>query len=272
MSARRRLSLSELGFEKDTDGTYRFDGIAIPPLVDPLKEKNDNVNSRLIITHLTVKNFKSYAGEQNIGPFDKNFTAVVGPNGSGKSNVIDALMFVFGQKAKNIRAKKINALIHKSSKYPNLTSSTVAVHFAMIEETKEGEETKSTIQKGSRFTLSRTVLIDSSSYYEMDGRRMQYKDVRNVLKKFKIDMDYTRFLIMQGEIESISLMKPKGITENETGMLEYIEDIIGSNRLIEPIEHFKKLLAEKKEEEAEKESFRSRDCGSACLVGYVDEY
>ncbi|CAL1263831.1 unnamed protein product [Larinioides sclopetarius] len=252
MSARRRPSLTELGFQKDGDGTYKFGEIVIPRLEDPLEKESDAVKSRLMITHLTVKNFKSYAGEQNIGPFDKNFTAVVGPNGSGKSNVIDALMFVFGQKAKNIRAKKINALIHKSSKYPNLTSSTVAVHFAIIEEIKEGEQMEYRIQKGSRFTLSRTVLIDSSSYYEMDGRRMQYKEVRNVLKKHHIDMDYTRFLIMQGEIESISLMKPKGLTENETGMLEYIEDIIGSNRLIEPIEHFKKLLLEKKAEEAEK--------------------
>jgi structural maintenance of chromosome 4 len=28
---------------------------------------------------------------------------VVGPNGSGKSNVIDALLFVFGKRAKQVR-------------------------------------------------------------------------------------------------------------------------------------------------------------------------
>lgn len=34
------------------------------------------------------------------------------------------------------------------------------------------------------------------------------------------------------------MMKPKGPTEQDTGMLEYIEDIIGSNRFIHPIQHF----------------------------------
>lgn len=30
------------------------------------------------------------------------FSAVVGPNGSGKSNVIDAMLFVFGRRAKQV--------------------------------------------------------------------------------------------------------------------------------------------------------------------------
>ena len=32
------------------------------------------------------------------------------------------------------------------------------------------------------------------------------------------------------------MMKPKAQTEHEEGMLEYLEDIIGSNRFKEPIE------------------------------------
>lgn len=32
------------------------------------------------------------------------------------------------------------------------------------------------------------------------------------------------------------MMKPKGQTEHDEGMLEYLEDIIGSGRLKEPIE------------------------------------
>lgn len=30
------------------------------------------------------------------------FSSVVGPNGSGKSNVIDAMLFVFGRRAKQV--------------------------------------------------------------------------------------------------------------------------------------------------------------------------
>jgi recombinational DNA repair ATPase RecF len=32
------------------------------------------------------------------------FSSVVGPNGSGKSNVIDAMLFVFGRRAKQVSA------------------------------------------------------------------------------------------------------------------------------------------------------------------------
>ena len=35
---------------------------------------------------------------------------------------------------------------------------------------------------------------------------------------------------MQGEVESISMMPSKGQKEGETGLLEYIEEIIGSDR------------------------------------------
>ncbi|OAY83226.1 Structural maintenance of chromosomes protein 4 [Ananas comosus] len=57
---------------------------------------------RLFIKEMVLRNFKSYAGEQRIGPFHKSFSAVVGPNGSGKSNVIDAMLFVFGKRAKQV--------------------------------------------------------------------------------------------------------------------------------------------------------------------------
>ena len=72
-------------------------------------------NKRLIITHMELENFKSYAGIQSIGPFHKRFSSVVGPNGSGKSNVIDAMLFVFGRRAKDLRQKNVSELIHKSS-------------------------------------------------------------------------------------------------------------------------------------------------------------
>ena len=55
---------------------------------------------RLMIERMELTNFKSYANTVKIGPFDRNMTSVVGPNGSGKSNVIDAMLFVFGFKAK----------------------------------------------------------------------------------------------------------------------------------------------------------------------------
>ena len=116
-------------------------------------ETSGEQQRRLIITDMVLENFKSYAGEQRVGPFHKvsciflphfvfncytfqqttssncandlqpnmpdrmqfasgrpdpvqnlqSFSSVVGPNGSGKSNVIDAMLFVFGKKAKQVK-------------------------------------------------------------------------------------------------------------------------------------------------------------------------
>jgi len=40
----------------------------------------------------------------------------------------------------------------------------------------------------------------------------------------------------QGEVESIAQMKPKGANEHEDGLLEYLEDIIGTSKYKQPIE------------------------------------
>lgn len=98
----------------------------------------------------------------------QSFSAVVGPNGSGKSNVIDAMLFVFGKRAKQVsilkfilknfifissstiisaitpylfvldlfttqmRLNKVSELIHNSTNHQNLDSAGVSVHFQEI--------------------------------------------------------------------------------------------------------------------------------------------
>ncbi len=37
-------------------------------------------------------------------------------------------------------------------------------------------------------------------------------------------------------MEQISLMKPRGADKNDTGLLEYLEDIIGTDKYVESIE------------------------------------
>ena len=72
---------------------------ATPPAVP------DDATYRLMVNKLVFTDFKSYAGEKEIGPFHSRFSAVVGPNGSGKSNVIDGMQFVFGKRASDLRFK-----------------------------------------------------------------------------------------------------------------------------------------------------------------------
>ena len=59
---------------------------------------------------------------------------------------------------------------------------------------------------------------------------------------------------IQGEVEQIALMKPKAQTEHDEGMLEFLEDIIGTSKLKEPIEEMGKKVEELNEGRGEKVS------------------
>ena len=101
----------------------------------------------------------------------------------------------------------------------------------------------------SEFTVSRTAYRDNSSSYSINGVKSTFKEVGKLLRQKGIDLDHNRFLILQGEVEQISMMKPKADNPNDEGMLEYLEDIIGSSRLkplIETLNHDVEELADYK--------------------------
>ncbi|KAF6725817.1 Structural maintenance of chromosomes protein 4 [Oryzias melastigma] len=221
---------------------------SIPPPPPPAMT-NEPGAPRLMITHLVNRNFKSYAGEQILGPFHKRFSCIIGPNGSGKSNVIDSMLFVFGYRAQKIRSKKLSVLIHSSDKHKDVQSCTVEVHFQKIID-KEGDDYE--VIPNSKFYVSRTANKDSSSAYHINGKKATFKEVGALLRSHGIDLDHNRFLILQGEVEQIAMMKPKGQTEHDEGMLEYLEDIIGSCRLKKPIQVLARRIELLNEQRGEK--------------------
>ncbi|KAJ3157596.1 hypothetical protein HDU86_003248 [Geranomyces michiganensis] len=216
----------------------------------------DDARPRLIISKMRLKNFKSYAGVVEIGPFHKSFTSIVGPNGSGKSNVIDSLLFVFGFKAKKMRQGKLSELIHNSTNHQNLNSCTVEVHFQEIIDLP-GPDSYEVVPQ-SQLVISRTVERAATekgadkSTYRINGRTSTFTEVTTLLKDKGVDLDHKRFLILQGEVESIALMKPKAQTEHEDGLLEYLEDIIGTSRYKQQIDDASARLDQLNEERTEK--------------------
>ncbi|CAM9496091.1 unnamed protein product, partial [Laminaria digitata] len=73
-----------------------------------------------------------------------------------------------------------------------------------------------------------------------------------LLRKRGVDLDNNRFLILQGEVEQIAMMKPKALTPHEEGLLEYLEDIIGSDRFLEAAEEAAKSVEALNEKRVEK--------------------
>jgi len=196
---------------------------------------------RLVITHLVMNNFKSYAGERMVGPFHPSFTSVVGPNGSGKSNVIDSLLFVFGFRASKMRQGKLSALIHNSEAFPKLEFCEVQVFFQEVLDLPDG---KYEVIPDSQLVISRRALKNNTNKYYINGNTSDYTTVTSLLRGRGIDLDHKRFLILQGEVESIAQMKPKAQNENDEGLLEYLEDIIGTSKYKQPIEESVKAAEE----------------------------
>lgn len=210
-------------------------------IVSPMKnlaltspKKKEGPAKRLVIHKMVLVNFKSYAGRQEIGPFHKSFSAIVGPNGSGKSNTIDALLFVFGYRANKMRQGKLSELIHNSAKFQDLDNCSVEIWFREIVDLPGPDNYL--VVPDSQLIVARTAFRNNSSKYMINNRNSTFTEVTTLLKARGIDLDHKRFLILQGEVESIAQMKPKAPTEHEDGLLEYLEDIIGTSKYKQPIE------------------------------------
>ncbi|KAI4119888.1 MAG: hypothetical protein LQ345_000146 [Seirophora villosa] len=231
--------------EKPMDIVIRSRALAAAP-----KEEITGPRSRTVIQYLVLTNFKSYAGRQEVGPFHASFSSVVGPNGSGKSNVIDSLLFVFGFRASKMRQGKISALIHNSAAFPDLDHCEVEVHFQEVmdlvsaSKVVDVDAALTTIQPGgkhevvpdSTLVVSRRAFKSNASKYYINGQESNFTTVTTLLKDRGVDLDHKRFLILQGEVESIAQMKPKAANEHDDGLLEYLEDIIGTSKYKTPIE------------------------------------
>ena len=83
----------------------------------------------------------------------------------------------------------------------------------------------------STLIVTRTAYRNNSSKYTINSKTSTFTEVTTLLKDKGIDLDHKRFLILQGEVESIAQMKPKAPNEHEDGLLEYLEDIIGTSKV-----------------------------------------
>ncbi len=211
---------------------------------------------RLIVHALQLHNFKSYFGTHDLGPFHSSFSAVIGPNGSGKSNVIDSLLFVFAFQSRKLRMSNLCELIHDSAACngKKLTEAYVAADFALYDD-ETGERTHvmrvkrqiNATYKMDKAGNEKRVGTSSYSITPAGGRETPTakSDVVDLLKKYAVDLEKNRFLILQGEVEQISLMKPKRASENAAeGFLEYLEEIIGSDQLVPKINEAEETVKE----------------------------
>ncbi|XP_045532093.1 structural maintenance of chromosomes protein 4-like [Pieris brassicae] len=182
---------------------------------------------KLQLNTIVVHNFKSYKGTHIINNIDPNFTAIVGPNGSGKSNIIDSILFVLGFRAKKMRHSQLTDLVYNDGT----------------------KETKCYVElRFNKFSIKREVNINKSTKYYINDKDSSSNEVIKIMMDEGVDMEHNRFLILQGEIESIAMLKPK------EGLLEFLEDIIGTSKYEKEIEETTQSLKILEEENINRQS------------------
>lgn len=165
-----------------------------------------------VILKLEAKGFKSFAKKVEI-PFGNRFNAVIGANGAGKSNIIDSLLFVFGEmSAKSMRAGKSANLIYNGGKKASpAKEAEVSIVFS------NGE--KEFPIDAKEVKLTRIVKQTGSSVYKINDEVMTRQQVVDMLAAAKIDPDGHN-IIMQGDIIRFVEMK-------SAERRELIEEIAG---------------------------------------------
>ncbi|ABW98317.1 smc4 (nucleomorph) [Hemiselmis andersenii] len=195
------------------------------------------MENKIFLKSIRFTNFKSYKGIQEAGPCHPKINTIIGPNGSGKSNFLDAILFVLGKRAVQIRFKKLSDLINLSAS-PFNKFTTVSLIFR--------KNLKRIFEKkliSTEIILSRQIFLNNSSTYYLNGKEVSLYIMTQSLRIAGILNKNDRFLIQQGEIERISTMKPKNEGLNEIGLLEYSEDSFGSSRYLKTINKKKKKIS-----------------------------
>ncbi len=138
---------------------------------------------------LELFNFKSFAKKTKIC-FDKNITLIVGPNGSGKSNIIDALVWVLGEReAKSLRLQKSGDIIFSAKEEKDkFNLAWVAANFVD--------------SQGGGFQLKRKITKEGNSTFYLNNKQIALKDVLEFLAKKRISVKGTN-IIRQGEANKI---------------------------------------------------------------------
>ncbi len=170
----------------------------------------------LFIKKLKVYGFKSFAYKTEI-EFRDGITGIVGPNGCGKSNIIEALMWVFGEKSsKSIRIENIADII-----------------FAGTEEHKPlgMAEVEVIIDNGNSLlpveyrevSIKRRIYRSGESEFFINKQKCRLKDIHELFADTGIGKGAYSF-IEQGKIDMILSTKPEErriIFEEAAGISKY---------------------------------------------------
>lgn len=151
---------------------------------------------------LELLGFKSFLN-RTVFRFSEGITSLVGPNGCGKSNVVDAVIWVLGERGtKSLRVKEMGDVIFHGS------NGKKPVNMA---------EVVMGLSDGDReVAVKRRIFRDGTNEYYINNDQVRLKDIQDFFLGTGIGLN-TYAILEQGNIEYFAQMKP---TERRTAVEE----------------------------------------------------
>lgn len=149
----------------------------------------------MFLKRLELRGFKSFPNNTKI-EFNKGVTAIVGPNGSGKSNILDAILWVFGeQSAKNLRGIKMEDVIFSG------TESRRPMSFCEVSIVIDNMDKHFDLEY-DEIIITRKAFRTGDSEYYINNKSCRLKDINELLMDSGIGKSgYS--IISQGKVTEI---------------------------------------------------------------------
>ncbi len=170
----------------------------------------------MYLKRIELEGFKSFA-ERTVIPVERGLTGIVGPNGCGKSNVVDALLWVLGERsAKALRADAMEDVIFKGAEGRG------SAPYAMVEVVL-GDPEGQVAEAGGEVAVTRRLFSSGESEYLLQGRKVRRKDVRDMLMDTGLGVR-GYMVLAQGKIDAVLAANPaerRGVFEEASGISRY---------------------------------------------------
>ena len=177
---------------------------------------------------LTCKGFKSFA-DRSVMSLEPGITAIIGPNGSGKSNVLDAVLWVLGERnARNLRGQAMEDVIFAGS------STRKPVGMAEVNLVLDNSDGTLPVDF-SEVSVTRRMYRTGDSEYLINGAICRRMDVLDILHDTGLGTG-THSIISQGHLDGVLQSRPedrRALVEEAAGVLKHKQRKARSERKLE---------------------------------------
>ena len=172
----------------------------------------------MYLKRIELEGFKSFA-DRTVIPVERGLTGIVGPNGCGKSNVVDALMWVMGERsAKSLRADSMDDVIFKGAE------GRASAPYAMVEIIL-GDDDGDVAETGGEVAVGRRLFRTGEAEFLLNGRKVRRKDVHDLLLDSGLGVR-GYMVLAQGKIDAVLAANPterRSVFEEAAGISRYKE-------------------------------------------------